>query len=64
MRISLATLSQAANQGEIKPSDRWLGNSSPIEKIRKSGLWLVQGLDKEGLTEEEFEKLKQIVSAK
>ena len=60
----IATLSQAANQGEIKPSDRWLGNSSPIEKIRKSGLWLVQGLDKEGLTEEEFEKLKQIVSAK
>ena len=55
---------KANNQGEIKPSDRWLGNSSPIEKIRKSGLWLVQGLDKEGLTEEEFEKLKQIVSAK
>ena len=52
----IATLSQAANH--------WLGNSSHIEKIRKSGLWLVQGLDKEGLTEEEFEKLKQIVSAK
>ena len=57
----IATLSQAANQGEIKPSDHWLGNSSPIEKIRKSGLWLVQGLDKEGLTEDEFEKLKKLV---
>ena len=57
----IATLSKAANQGEINPSDKWLGNFSPIEKIRKSGLWLVQGLDKEGLTEEEFEKLKHLI---
>ena len=57
----IATLSKAANQGEIKPSDKWLGNFSPIEKIRKSGLWLVQGLDKDGLTEEEFEKLKHLI---
>ena len=57
----IATLSKAANQGEIKPSDKWLGNFSPIEKIRNSGLWLVQGLDKEGLTEDEFEKLKKLV---
>lgn len=58
----IATLSKAANQGEIKPSDKWLGNFSPIEKIRKSGLWLVQGLDKDGLTEEEFEKLKHLIA--
>ena len=57
----IATLSKAANRGEIKPSDKWLGNFSPIEKIRNSGLWLVQGLDKEGLTEEEFEKLKLLI---
>lgn len=57
----IATLSKTANQGEIKPSDKWLGNFSPIEKIRNSGLWLVQGLDKEGLTEDEFEKLKKLV---
>ena len=57
----IATLSKAANQGEIKPSDKWLGNFSPSEKIRNSGLWLVQGLDKEGLTEDEFEKLKKLV---
>ena len=57
----IATLSKAANHGEIKPSDKWLGNFSPIEKIRNSGLWLVQGLDKEGLTEEEFEKLKLLI---
>ena len=57
----IATLSKAANQGEINPSDKWLGNFSPIEKIRNSGLWLVQGLDKEGLTEDEFEKLKKLV---
>lgn len=58
----IATLSKAAKQGEIKPSDKWLGNFSPIEKIKNSGLWLVQGLDKEGLMEDEFEKLKKLVS--
>jgi len=29
---------------ECKPSEKWLGNYSPIEKIRKSGLWLTQHL--------------------
>jgi hypothetical protein len=27
-----------------KPSANWLGNYSPIKKIRESGLWLVQHL--------------------
>ena len=29
---------------EFKPSDNWLGKSSPIAKIRDSGLWLVNEL--------------------
>ena len=28
-----------------KPSETWLGNYSPVEKIRNSGMWLVNGLD-------------------
>jgi len=31
---------------ECKPSDNWLGNSSPKEKIVRSGLWLVNELYK------------------
>lgn len=31
---------------DFKTSENWLGNYSPIEKIRKSGLWLVNELSK------------------
>ena len=57
----IATLSKAANQGEIKPSDKWLGNFSPDPKVRQSGLWQSNHLNGEPLTSEEFDKLKQIV---
>lgn len=55
------TLSKAVILGQISPSKKWLGNKFSKGKIRNSGLWLVQGLDKEGLTEDEFEKLKKLV---
>lgn len=29
---------------DFKPSDNWLGNYSPVAKIRESGLWLVNEL--------------------
>lgn len=31
---------------ECRPSTNWLGQYSPVEKIRKSGMWLVNGLNK------------------
>lgn len=48
---------------ECGPSPDWLGLFSPKKKIRESGLWLVNGLYKEGLTWEEFEELARIVRA-
>lgn len=42
---------------ECKPTKNWLGNSSPVNKIRQSGLWLVQGLYKKPLSKEEFRHL-------
>lgn len=42
---------------ECKPTDDWLGNSSPVDKIRKSGLWLVQGLYKQPLDLEELNSM-------
>ena len=39
-----------------KPSLDWLGNYSPIQKIRESGLWLVNELYKEPFTDSEFEE--------
>ena len=44
---------------ECNPSERWLGLFSPKEKIRKGGLWLVNELYKEPLTEKDIAKLKE-----
>lgn len=60
----ISTLSNAAKAGEIKPSENWLGSYSPNEKIRESGLWLVNELYKQSLNDEEFEKLKNLVEGK
>ncbi len=40
------------------PSSKWLGLYSPKEKIKESGLWLVNELYKEPLTKKELELLK------
>lgn len=39
-----------------KPSLDWLGNFSPIPKIRESGLWLVQELYKKPFSDSELEE--------
>ncbi len=49
---------------ECRPSTSWLGKHSPKEKIRESGLWLVNELYKEGLSFSEYEKLKQIIQVR
>jgi len=45
---------------ECKPSTNWLGLFSPKEKIRKSGLWLVNELYKQPLSKKELEELIKI----
>ena len=47
---------------ECKASENWLGNSSPKEKIRKSGLWLINELWKTPLNNEDMIELKQLLS--
>ena len=54
----------STGKGEIKPSENWLGSYSPNEKIRESGLWLVNELYKQSLNDEEFKKLKNLVEGK
>ncbi len=53
----ISTVSACA---ECNPSPSWLGLFSPREKIRKSGLWLVNELYKEELNEKEMEELKNL----
>lgn len=47
---------------ECKPSENWLGNFSPKEKIQKSGLWLVNELWKIPLSDEDMEELRRLIS--
>ena len=54
----IATIGQA----KLKPSSNWLGNFSPKVKIRESGLWQVQGLQKPIMTGYEFKQLVQIIN--
>jgi len=44
-----------------RPSPNWLGLFSPKEKIRESGLWIVNELYKQPLTQFEFENLKRMI---
>jgi hypothetical protein len=48
---------------ECGPSPNWLGLYSPKRKIRESGLWLVNGLYKEGLALAELDELKKLAQA-
>ncbi|MSP14844.1 MAG: hypothetical protein EXR62_18025 [Chloroflexi bacterium] len=40
------------------PSAVWLGRYSPKAKIRESGLWVIQGLYKQPLADDDYEVLK------
>ena len=46
---------------ECSPSPNWLGLFSPKEKIRKSGLWLVNKLWENPLSENDLKELKNIL---
>ncbi|MBM3234224.1 hypothetical protein FJZ19_03965 [Candidatus Pacearchaeota archaeon] len=46
---------------ECKPSENWLGLFSPKEKIRKSGLWLVNELYKNVVSEKDIEEIENLI---
>jgi hypothetical protein len=46
---------------ECQPSSSWLGKYSPKEKIRQSGLWLVNELNKEPLSEREYIEVEKAI---
>ena len=55
-------VSTLAKSNELKPSKKWLGNHSTKDKIKASGLWQVNELYNDALTEQEFDNLKQLLS--
>jgi hypothetical protein len=51
----ISTLSRC---DDCRPSGNWLGQFSPKHQIRDSGLWLVNELYKEALTQEDMARLE------
>jgi hypothetical protein len=49
---------------ECQPSINWLGEYSPIEKIRQSGLWNVNGLYKKSLSDSEYNAFEKVIIGK
>ena len=54
-------VSTLAQLTEDRISKDWLGNSSPIEKIRRYGLWQVNGLLGTPLKERDLDEIEEIV---
>lgn len=50
-------ISTVSSCKECRPSEKWLGLHSPKEKIRKSGLWLVNELYKEPLSKADLARI-------
>jgi hypothetical protein len=57
LRLETRMIATVNRCNECGPSSGWLGRHSPVERIRKSGLWLVQGLGGEPLTDAEWQWL-------
>ena len=64
LRLSLESkiISTVSLCPECKQSKEWLGNYSPIVKIKKSGLWLVNELWKTPLNDEDIKCIVKLVS--
>ncbi|HLA23744.1 MAG TPA: hypothetical protein VJZ93_04395 [Candidatus Nanoarchaeia archaeon] len=59
LELESKIISTISHCEKCKPSKSWLGLFSPKEKIRKSGLWLVNELWKTPLSEEDLVKLRK-----
>jgi hypothetical protein len=64
LEIESKIISTVSSCEECKPSKNWLGLFSPKEKIRKSGLWLVNELWKTPLSDEDMIELKETLQIK
>ena len=61
LKIESKIISTISLCSECRPSKGWLGLFSPKNKIKESGLWLVNELYKEPLNVEELNELKKLL---
>lgn len=62
LQLERRLISEVSRCKECRPSRNWFGQYSPKEKIRESGLWLVNELYGEAFSEEEFQDFLSLVS--
>jgi hypothetical protein len=60
LELESKIISTVSSCKECKPSEQWLGNHSPKDKIHTSGLWLVNELYKEPLMEKDMIALRRL----
>lgn len=63
LRLEAGIIAELNCDKDFTHSANWLGIFSPKEEIRKSGLWLVEGLEDRPLTSSEFKRIKQLTGA-
>ena len=63
LRIESKMISTVSLCDACTPSAQWLGLSSPIKKIRESGLWIVNELYKEPLSVDDLERLSSGIAS-
>lgn len=61
LKLESKIISTLSLCNECLPSAKWLGLFSPKPKIKNSGLWLVNELDKESLSSKDLIRLKKII---
>jgi hypothetical protein len=61
LRLESKLISTVSSCDICGPSSQWLGLRSPVNKIRESGLWLVNELYREALTDIDLADLKKSV---
>lgn len=61
LRFETAIIATLNKENAFVPSNNWFGKNSTEEKIRKSGLWLKNGLNGKILTTSEFQYLCNIL---
>lgn len=60
LRMEEAIIATLHADPVFRPSPKWWGQFSPEVEIRKSGLWLKQGLNGRPMTSEEFRRLTEL----
>lgn len=62
LKLESKIISTVSLCDDCKPSKNWLGFHSPKDKIRESGLWLVNELYKQPLSKSDFSRLKEFAA--